>query len=239
MPKDEILYTFCAVGMQAKTAAYEFDKHGYSVRAAKPGYDDLLKSRLTKAEKKSLTMKIRDSGMPDKTYWETLFDVPLILSRLDIRRFHDVAELGCGYGTFTIPIANTIRGTVYTFDIEREMIDRTNARAAGLRVLCAHRDVMERGFGVKANAVLLFNILHCEQPVRLLRHAADALKPSGEALVVHWRYGETPRGPDLRIRPRPEQVMEWGREAGLDSIGGVIDLPPWHYGVRLQRIGTI
>ncbi len=173
--------------------------------------------------------------MPDEQYWETLFDVPLILARLNIARFHDVAELGCGYGTFTEPVARAISGTVYTFDVEPEMIARTEERVAGLRVECANRDVMEAGFGVQVDAVLLFNILHCEQPVRLLRHAADALKPNGEVLVIHWRFGETPRGPELSIRPKPEQIIESAGEVGLISIAEVIDLPPWHYGMRFRR----
>lgn len=179
-------------------------------------------------------MKIRDSGMPDEAYWESLFDVPLVLSRFDIRRFHDVAELGCGYGTFSIPIAQIISGTLYTFDVDPAMIVRTRQRAAGLPVICEQRDVMESGFGIHADAVLLFNILHCERPVELLRHARSALHPEGELLVIHWRHGETPRGPTLDIRPRPEQVIGWANEVGLRAIGDVIDLPPWHFGVRLS-----
>jgi SAM-dependent methyltransferase len=171
--------------------------------------------------------------MPDEAFWESLFDVPLILSRLGIGRFHDVAELGCGYGTFTVPVAQSVSGTVYTFDVDPVMIERTRERSRGLRVVCAERDVMDRGFGVQADAVLLFNILHCNEPVKLLRHAADALRPGGEVLVIHWRYGETPRGPSLDIRPRPEQMVEWGRRAGLKLAGEAIDLPPWHYGLRL------
>lgn len=173
-------------------------------------------------------MKIRDSGMPDEAYWESLFDVPLILARLRIDRFHDVAELGCGYGTFTIPIARAISGTVYTFDIDSNMISRTRQRAIGLRIVCEQRDVLESGFGVDVDAVLLFNILHCEHPIKLLRQAAAAGK---DVLVIHWRYGETPRGPSLDIRPRPEQIIEWAEEAGLEPIDDIIDLPPWHYGV--------
>ncbi len=78
-------------------------------------------------------MKVRDSGMPDEPYWESLFDVPLILKRLELGRFHDVAELGCGYGTFAVPVAEAISGTLYTFDMEPEMITRTRAaqRACG------------------------------------------------------------------------------------------------------------
>jgi SAM-dependent methyltransferase len=170
--------------------------------------------------------------MPDETYWESLFNVPLILSRFGIDHFHDVAELGCGYGTFTVPIAQAVSGTVYTYDVDPDMIACTQQRAAGLRVICKHRDVMESGFGVQVDAVLLFNILHCEQPVRLLRNAAVAGR---EVLVIHWRYGETPRGPNLDIRPRPEQIVEWAAEAGLECGCDPFDLPPWHYGLRLAR----
>jgi len=35
-------------------------------------------------------MKIRDSGMPEESYWETLLDIPYIVSRLDIGRSRDV-----------------------------------------------------------------------------------------------------------------------------------------------------
>lgn len=174
--------------------------------------------------------------MPDEPYWESLFDVPLILSCLGIDRYHDVAELGCGYGTFTVPVAQTISGTLYTFDVDQEMVTRTQARAAGLPVICEVRDVMESGFGVTVDAVLLFNILHCERPIELLRHAANALRDGGQVLVIHWRYGETPRGPSLDIRPRPEQIVEWAVEADLEPLDRVIDLPPWHYGLRLGTI---
>jgi SAM-dependent methyltransferase len=181
-------------------------------------------------------MKIRDSGMPDESYWESLFDVPLILSRLGIDRFHDVAELGCGYGTFSVPIAKAIGGTLYTFDVDAAMLARTKERAAGLPIVCDERDVMESGFGVQVDAVLLFNILHGEQPIQLLRHAASALRTGGQALVIHWRYGETPRGPGLDIRPRPEQIIEWAGHAELALVGGVLDLPPWHYGMTFAGV---
>ena len=173
--------------------------------------------------------------MPEEAYWESLFDVPLILERLGIARFHDVAELGCGYGTFSIPVAKAIRGTLYTFDIDPVMVARTKGRAGSLPMVCQQRDVMESGFGVEVDAVLLFNILHCEQPVRLLRHAAHAIRPGGAVLVIHWRHDiATPRGPSAEIRPSPQQIAEWASEAGL-AASEVIDLPPWHYGLPLTR----
>ena len=179
-------------------------------------------------------MKIRDSGMPSEDYWETLFDVPLILSRLGIDQCRDVAELGCGYGTFSIPIAHAISGTLYTFDVEPEMIARTKERGAGLPIVCEQRDIVANGFGVNVDAALLFNILHCKEPVGLLRQAAKSLRVGGRVLVIHWNHGETPRGPSLDIRPKPEQLVEWAAEAGLHTEGGTIDLPPWHYGLIFE-----
>src|SRR5437762_2160562 len=130
-------------------------------------------------------MRIRDSGMPEESYWETLLDIPRIISRLDIGRSHDVAELGCGYGSFTVPIADVIGGILYTFDIEPAMVERTKARALGrTNIVYEVRDVIEQGFGLMADAVLLFNILHCERPVELLRHAADALRSGGRILAI-------------------------------------------------------
>jgi len=190
-------------------------------------------------------MKLRESGMPEESYWETLLDVELVLDRLGVdATLRNVVELGCGYGTFTLPVARRISGVIETVDIEPAMVARTRERAeaAGLRnVACAVRDVTHEGFGgapVSRDACLLFNILHCEEPVRLLAEATRAVRVGGWVLVIHWRYDPaTPRGPALDIRPRPEQVLDWARRTGLlEPHGPVQDLPPWHYGLRLRRV---
>jgi SAM-dependent methyltransferase len=190
-------------------------------------------------------MKLRESGMPEEEYWESLFDVELILDRMGVdRTVGDVAELGCGYGTFTLPVARRIRGVIETYDIEPAMVDRTIQRAqeTGLNNVRAEvRDVLAEGFGGEPetkDACLLFNILHGEEPERLLAHAARVVRPGGCVLVIHWRYDPTtPRGPNLEIRPRPEQIIEWAQGTRmLRFIAPVLDLPPWHYGLQFVRL---
>lgn len=185
--------------------------------------------------------------MPEEAYWETLFDVPLVLDRLGVdARLRDVIEFGCGYGTFTIPVAKRISGTLITFDIDEAMVERTRQRAAAAgtyNVVYVVGDVFADGFGGvdgSKDACLLFNILHCEEPVELLAEAARVVRPGGVVLVTHWRYdAATPRGPSMEIRPRPEQIIEWAAETGLlEAVGPVIDLLPWHYGLRLRRRGA-
>jgi rhodanese-related sulfurtransferase len=52
LPKDRILYTHCVVGMRSKQAAEILKKHGFDVRALKPGYDELIKAGFEPAKKK-------------------------------------------------------------------------------------------------------------------------------------------------------------------------------------------
>jgi SAM-dependent methyltransferase len=187
-------------------------------------------------------MKVPESGMPEEAYWESLFDIPLILDRLKIdRTVEHVAELGCGYGTFTLPVARRIRGTLFTFDIEPAMIARTEARAVAEgvgNIRAGLRDVLATGFGLEpqsCDVVLLFNILHFPQAEDLVRKAAEVLRPGGRVLAIHWRADPaTPRGPSLHLRPKPSDAERWAKAAGL-TVTATVELPPWHFGVALTK----
>lgn len=183
--------------------------------------------------------------MPGEPYWESLFDVPLILERMGIDgRLKDVVELGCGYGTFTLPVAQRITGTLTTFDIDETMIERTRQRAAAdgvWNIVYVVRDVFADGFGgasASKDAGLLFNILHGEEPLRLMTETARVVRSGGWVVVIHWRCDPaTPRGPTMEIRPKPEQILDWAAQTKLlKPTSPILDLPPWHYGFRFRRI---
>ena len=186
-------------------------------------------------------MYLRESSMPPQDYWESLFDADAILARFALRG--DVAELGCGYGTFTLPLARRCGGTVHAIDIDPAMVAivQRRAAAAGLgNIRTQTRDVITAGFGVpdaSLDAALLFNILHGESPLRMLGEARRILKPGGTLAVIHWRTDiETPRGPNLAIRPPPGQIIAWGAElGGLGLREPSFLLPPWHFGIAFVR----
>lgn len=164
--------------------------------------------------------------MPEKEMWEGFFNPPEILSTMGISgRTGDIVEFGCGYGTFTIPAAKIIKGTIYAIDIEKEMISLTHqeAKKHQLRnVKTVLSDFMTQGTGLKdlsVDYVMLFNILHIEQPDVLLKESYRILRPCGKLGIIHWNYDpSTPRGPSMDIRPRPQQCLQWAQDAGFIKI---------------------
>lgn len=191
-------------------------------------------------------MKGPQSGMPEEDYWNSFFDPQSILPKLDCdQQCGDVVEFGCGYGLFTEAAARLVAGCVYALDIEQDMIAATEEKVkqAGIaNVIAERRDFVLDGCGRPDESVcyaMLFNILHIEEPVALLREARRVLKPGGKVGVIHWNYdASTPRGPSMDIRPQPEQVRGWLKEAGFQDIRfDPLDCCPYHYGFVGTKTG--
>jgi len=187
-------------------------------------------------------MKIRESGMPERDMWEKFFEPAKILATLGLNsQTVDVAEFGCGYGTFTIPAAKIIKGKIYAMDIEPDMIRITNeeAKKSGLsNVQTVLRDFITEGSGLKDGRVdyaMLFNILHLEKPMVLINEARRILKVGGKLGIIHWNFDPTtPRGPSINIRPKPDDCIKWAEEAGFHKPIWY-DLKPYHYGIVLEK----
>ena len=188
-------------------------------------------------------MKIRESGMPSEKYWESFFDVYNIFNQLQLDdKVKDLVEFGSGYGTFTIPAAKIIKGNVYALEIGSAMINClkqkiTEENLSNIKIL--HRDFVKDGTGMKDNSVdyvMLFNILHAENPDILLNEAFRILKQGGKAGIIHWMHSSTtPRGPSMDIRPTPVQCVNWLKEAKFKIIKDKISLPPYHYGILAEK----
>ena len=190
--------------------------------------------------------KGRDSGMPPVELWESFFGSPADI--FDTLGCHsvggDAVEFGCGYGTFTVALAPRISGTLYALDIDPAMVRATAARAAEMgarNVIVEQRDFVSAGSGRSTGSVsfvMLFNILHIEDPMGLLFEAHRILGDDGTAAVIHWKHDiQTPRGPPLAIRPRLEQCRDWAELAGFRCPHLSHELPysPWHWGMLLKR----
>lgn len=191
-------------------------------------------------------MKGRESGMPEEDYWQSFFDADGVVETLfDAAGVAvDLVEFGCGYGTFTLPAARCTRGVVTALDIEPLMVARVRQKAeaqALLNVRAEIRDLVSQGTGLVSatqSHAMIFNLLHLEQPLALLREAHRTLHCGGTVAVMHWRSDvPTPRGPSLDIRPRPEQCQAWLSAAGFTDIRqvDVQAFSPYHFALLATR----
>jgi len=183
-------------------------------------------------------VKIRDSGMPGEGIWSSFFSPIKSLQQLGFALKHgDVVDMGCGNGTYSVAAAQLTSGLVHALDLDPDMINATatNAQRSGLNnIRATQRDFLSEGTGLPETSVgyaMLFNVLHAQDPLTLLREALRTLEPGGVVAIMHWKHEQTPRGPALSIRPRPEQCATWLADAGFASVSPVIDLPPFHYGL--------
>ena len=191
-------------------------------------------------------MKVRESGMPPEAMWQSFFDPENTLSVLGLTcEACDVVDLGCGYGTFTAAAAKRANGVVHAFDIAPAMIDETKrkAEAAHLSNIRYYlRDFLVEGTGLPDSSVdfvMIFNTLHAEEPLRLLRESRRILADGGKVGIVHWSHDpETPRGPPMDIRPKPVDCQRWAREVGFGDVSELVNLPPYHYGLVAQKRGA-
>jgi SAM-dependent methyltransferase len=188
-------------------------------------------------------MKVRESGMPEEHVWNGFFNTDLILSELQINsQITNLVEIGSGYGTFTLPAAKLLKGRLYAYDIEKDMIDFLHEKLTQHQihnVILDQRDILAQTTGLADNSVdyvMLFNILHNENPEDFLTESYRILKQNGKIGIIHWRSDiATPRGPDLTIRPKPEQITEMIDAKKFRFEKKPFVLEPYHFGLVISK----
>ncbi|HBD93992.1 MAG: methyltransferase type 12 [Spirochaetes bacterium GWF1_31_7] len=193
-------------------------------------------------------MKYRDSGMPSEEMWDSFFSPTKILSKMEVDTEIDMLiDVGCGYGTFILPASNIIKGKVIGIDVDNKMIEICSDKIKNNQIHnidLLNIDISEeqsidvlKKYNGRINYISLFNILHCEDPIKLLGRIYKILNDNGKVGIIHWKYEKTPRGPSMDIRPKPEQIKEWATSVGFKVINQ-IDLPPYHYGIIFKKGDT-
>lgn len=179
-------------------------------------------------------MKVRESGMPDRDYWESLIDHCGLLTEMALLDAGSVFEVGVGYGSFLDCFGARVR--LAGIDIESDMVAATRRRLSD-----HHQDIaIQQGdflhddltdLAGRFEVCLLMNILHHQHPSELIQLAKRLLLPGGRLGVCHWRDDiETPRGPPKAMRVGLAQARELVSAAGLVVLQAEHSLAsPYHY----------
>ena len=106
-----------------------------------------------------------------------------------------VADIGCGPGFFTLPLARMVgeNGTVIAADLQTEMLDRLRARAARLNItntIQYHLCEPERiGITEKLDFILAFYMVHeVPNPDAFFRESRAMVNPGGRLLYVEPKF---------------------------------------------------
>ena len=180
---------------------------------------------------------IRRLLSPDRA--ETL-DPLAILSISPLNAHDTVADIGCGPGYFTLPLAKAlVRGKVVALDLDDEMLAVCRERVAEARM--GNVEILkcsEFEFPVEAGSVdgvfLAFVIQASPDKGRFLSAVREVIQPRGWCSVLEWYRKETQMGPPLERRIDPAALEIAAREAGFRTRGWR-DLNGDHYMMTLRN----
>jgi len=156
---------------------------------------------------------------PDRDAWQR---PDQIMDALQIGEGSIVADLGAGGGWFTVRLARQVgpNGHVYAEDVQPQMIQAINRRMTReqLRnVTTVQGTQIDPRLPVPVDAVLIVDAYHeMEDPIRLLRNVAKALKPAGSIGIVNFTKDGGGPGPSMELRVDAERVIADARAAGLE-----------------------
>jgi SAM-dependent methyltransferase len=152
-------------------------------------------------------------------------DTLTIFSFCPINVHDTVAEIGCGPGFFTIPLAKALaNGKVLALDLDDEMLaacqDQVDqARMGNVEILkCSEFEFPIEAASVEG-AFLAFVIQASPDKGRFLGAVREFLQPKGWCSVIEWYRKETKMGPPLERRIDPDDLEAVARDAGFRTMG--------------------
>ena len=149
----------------------------------------------------------------------------LVLSLSEINPHDTVADIGCGPGFFTVPLAKfLVNGKVYALDIDDEMLSAcrqqiAQARMGNVEVLKCEEFAFPLDRGSVDGAFLAFVVQQASDRPRFLRAVRELLTPGGWCTILEWYRKETETGPPLKRRIDPSFLEETARDAGYRPRG--------------------
>jgi ubiquinone/menaquinone biosynthesis C-methylase UbiE len=153
-------------------------------------------------------------------------DPEVVLGLCQVDRYDTVADIGCGPGYFTLPLAKRLtHGKLYALDVDDEMLAACRQRVAAARLgnvevlKCGQYDFpVARG---SLDVVFLALVLHganLDKP-RFLQAVGEVLRPRGWCWVLEWYRQDAAGGPPLERLVDPDSLEALARKVGFEPRG--------------------
>ncbi len=161
------------------------------------------------------------------------------VAKLGIKAGSKVADIGCGIGYFTFPLAQAVgqAGTVLGLDVSPEMLQEARRRwleeqgaPANVQFLLSHELQIPLP-DQQLDTALMCTVLHeIPEPTQFLKEIKRILTSSGQVIILEWKKEVMEMGPPLEERLSMEQTSSLLESAGFSSFE-VLEIGKAHYAV--------
>ena len=162
-----------------------------------------------------------DPANIDKLLGKGRLDTHRLLTVIPVQPHHVVADIGCGPGYFTVPLAKFLfDGKVYALDVQKEMIEAARKRVGEVRLsnvefVESEEKKVPLENGSLDGALLAFVLQEADSPRALLKEALRCLRPTGWLAVLEWQKKEMDEGPPMEQRIEEKKMMDMATKLGF------------------------
>ncbi|UXH43457.1 class I SAM-dependent methyltransferase [Rossellomorea vietnamensis] len=156
---------------------------------------------------------------------QELVPVEKVLKLLQLRKDDIVADLGCGNGYLTLPIANEVETKVQAVDLQQEMLEYLKHRAEEENIdnivyVKSSLEYLSFNKGTLDRAVSAFVLHEVPDLIKVFQDLHDMLKDDGNWLILDWEAVESEMGPPLEERIPSEELERQLNSAGFITTVG-------------------
>ena len=172
----------------------------------------------------------------DRRMWQS---PDVILSAVEVKPNFVVADLGCGSGYFTVPLAAKAK-KVYGIDVQKEMIDFVREKIRRLKIknveLLVSKPAEIPLENESIDLLLTVNTLHeFDDRERMIEEMKRVVKKGGKLLIVDFMKKETGFGPPVGIRVSRLRQSSFSRQKALHLLRrGICPIITCWYSLRVD-----
>jgi ubiquinone/menaquinone biosynthesis C-methylase UbiE len=169
-----------------------------------------------------------------------ILDPQIVFGYLPMRVYQEIADIGCGPGYFTIPLAKyAFDGKIHAVDVQQEMLDKVQlaldeARLTNGIMHLSKESKLPLDDDSIDGALLVNSLYEANNPGALLKETRRALRRGGWGAIIDWRKEDMEVGPPTDARLSRDDAVAAATEAGFKIIS-TYDMNHYEYVVLLSR----
>jgi ubiquinone/menaquinone biosynthesis C-methylase UbiE len=168
---------------------------------------------------------------------QKLVPVDKVLKLLQLRKDDIVADLGCGNGYLTLPIAKEVETKVQAVDLQQEMLEYLKHRAVEENIdnivyVKSSLEYLSFNKGTLDRAVSAFVLHEVPDLIKVFQDLHDMLKDDGIWVILDWEAVKSEMGPPVGERISSRELERQLNSGGFKTTVGHLDPSVYYIVVR-------